>query len=175
MATSFFDFIAFFLQQKATVLVSDWLPAIIDAYTCTKLWPIMQHKNLLTHSLACWFQFVVQNKSHTVFPCRYFYVGNRWCHKTSKQCSETTCYACCSTCSFEHFLTSSVINKRTDNGKLCDLLHWSQEICHFTNFRQGSGNFFQNLWDITHILEKFFLLRYDIQSHQHRKTCFGRQ
>ena len=64
-------------------------------------WPVMRHKHLLTvlltHLYVC-----CKNKSHTVFHCLY----SCWIQTDS-------------TCSFEHFMMSSVINKSsTDNGKL---------------------------------------------------------
>ena len=62
---------------------------------------------------ACCFRFVVKNKSCTAFCMSVLLTDNAI--KCSKPCSETTRYAHCSTCSFEHFMTSSVINKNTDN------------------------------------------------------------
>ena len=61
-----------FYDKKATVLISDWLPAVIDKRTCAQSWRELS-RNTPTCSLVCRFRFVVKNKSHTVFHCLYSY------------------------------------------------------------------------------------------------------
>ena len=111
------------LQQKATVLVSDWLPAVIskstDAGWCEP------STLALFRSLACWFRFVVKkNKSHTFLRCLYS-IDNRWRHKMFKTASGTTSVAVLNT------MTSSVINRVQNNGDL-------YAICYFRGWNFGS-------------------------------------
>ena len=65
-----------YLQQKATVLVSDCLLAVINRSPDAVSWcePLYNSNTCsLVHSLACRFRFVVKNTNCTVFHCLYSY------------------------------------------------------------------------------------------------------
>ena len=75
-------------------------------------WTVLQHKHSLARSLACQFRFVVRNKSHTVFSGLWSLTDNRWRHKMYKSCTaKQLATLVVPLCIFEHFMTSSVINR----------------------------------------------------------------
>ena len=84
------------LQQKAIVFVSNWLPANINTR-------VHMHEADMSHgSLVCCKKEQIAYR----FPLSVLLlIADDDIIKCSKLCSETmsvACYACCSTCNFEH-------------------------------------------------------------------------
>ena len=139
------DWLSYNKKPPSSLLIGSW-PLKIRIQTreadvichATQTWSVTQDKcdlsrNTNTCSLA---RFVVKKQIAYSFPTVFlkFPIDNRWRHEMFKRISAVTRCTCCCTCSFEHLMTSSVINKKTDSGKLVKLIDWL--IDWLTDFQQ---------------------------------------